>query len=279
MKDFFKSTGFKILVLVASFLVGFMIYAASVDGIATIPGAVSGAILTPLQSFFSTIGDGLSDFFGGFGGSSALREENAQLQAELNELREQQVELDELRRQNELYKGFLELKEQNPDYKFVDARVIATDPTDIYGNFTIGVGSLGGVSAGNAVITPEGLVGVVYETGLNFAKVRTILDPDLQISAYDSRTREDGITGGSLEQARQGCTRLNQLERSYTAGVGDYVVTYGGKYPSGLLIGEITELVQESDGLSTYAVVKPFANISAVSHVFVITEFAGQDES
>ncbi len=279
MKDFFKSTGFKILVLVASFLVGFMIYAASVDGVSTIPGTISGAILTPLQSFFSSIGEGISDFFGGFGGSSALREENAQLQEELNRLREQQVELDELRRQNELYKGFLELKEQNPDYQFVDARVIATDPADLYGNFTIGAGSLSGVAAGDAVITPEGLVGVVYETGLNFAKVRTILDPELQISAYDSRTREDGITGGALEQAREGCTRLNQMDRSDTAGVGDYVVTYGGKYPSGLLIGEITELRQETDGLSMYAVVRPFADISAVSHVFVITDFEGQEES
>ena len=95
----------------------------------------------------------------------------------------------------------------------------------------------------------------------------------MQISAYDSRTREDGLTAGSVELARAGQLRLTQLERSDTAAAGDYVVTYGGSYPEGLLIGEILEISPASDGLSKYAVVRPFADIHALSNVFVITSF------
>ncbi len=271
MKDFFKSKGFKALLLLACFLVGLMVYAASTEGVSTIPGSVSGTVLTPIQSFFSSVGSGISGFFGG--GSAALDAENAQLRDENNKLREQQVELDELRRQNELYQQLLELKERNPHYQFAGGRVISSDPADVFGDFTIGAGSVQGVAAGNAVITPEGLCGVVIEAGPNFAKVRSILNPDSQISAYVSRTREDGITGGSVDLAERGLLKLSQMDRTDTASVGDYIVTYGGLYPAGLLIGEIEETAQETDGLSMYAAVKPFADMSSLSYVFVITSF------
>lgn len=268
MKDFLKSTLFKVLCGVAAFFVGMMIYAATTN-----VGTITGAVLTPIQNGFTAVVNAVENLFSGIGSSSRLAEENEQLRSQINTLREQQVELDELRRQNDFYKSFLGLKEQNPDYRFTAARVIASDPSDIYGNFTINAGTLSDVSVGCAVITPEGLCGVVTEVGLNYAYVRTLLDPEVQISAYDSRTREDGLTAGSVELARAGKLRLTQLERSDTAAAGDYVVTYGGSYPEGLLIGEILEISPASDGLSKYAVVRPFADIHALSNVFVITSF------
>ncbi len=268
MKDFLKSTLFKVLCGVAAFFVGMMIYAATTN-----VGTITGAVLTPIQNGFTAVVNAVENLFSGIGSSSRLAEENEQLRSQINTLREQQVELDELRRQNDFYKSFLGLKEQNPDYRFTAARVIASDPSDIYGNFTINAGTLSDVSVGCAVITPEGLCGVVTEVGLNYAYVRTLLDPEVQISAYDSRTREDGLTAGSVELARAGQLRLTQLERSDTAAAGDYVVTYGGSYPEGLLIGEILEISPASDGLSKYAVVRPFADIHALSNVFVITSF------
>lgn len=268
MKDFLKSTLFKVLCGVAAFFVGMMIYAATTN-----VGTITGAVLTPIQNGFTAVVNAVENLFSGIGSSSRLAEENEQLRSQINTLREQQVELDELRRQNDFYKSFLGLKEQNPDYRFTAARVIASDPSDIYGNFTINAGTLSDVSVGCAVITPEGLCGVVTEVGLNYAYVRTLLDPEVQISAYDSRTREDGLIAGSVELARAGQLRLTQLERSDTAAAGDYVVTYGGSYPEGLLIGEILEISPASDGLSKYAVVRPFADIHALSNVFVITSF------
>ena len=265
MKDFWKSRGFKVLLCIAAFFVGMMIYAAT-TGFQTI----SGAIFKPMQSAFSAVSDGIR---GLFGNSAALKEENEKLQNEVNELREQQVELEELRRQNDTYKEFLALKEENPDFEFVDARVIAADPTDPYGNFTIGQGSLADVAKGDAVVTPEGLVGVVSEVGLNYAKVKTVLDPGLQIAVYDSRTREDGLTGNEYTLAADGKMKMTRLTRDTTAAAGDFVVTYGGQYPSGLLIGKITAVKPETDGLSKYAELEPFAPVFSVSEVFVITDF------
>ena len=280
MKEFLKSVAFKVIVVVALFLIGIMIYAASTGGVSTIPATITGAIVTPLQSLASTISNGFNDFIGIFTDSNALRAENEQLQAESNELRKNQVETDELRRLNELYREFLELKEQHPDYQFADGRVISMDPADKYGNFTIDAGSLKGIEANDPVITPEGLVGVVYEVGLNYAKVRTILDPATQVSAYVSHTRSGGVTGGTASLAQEGKLRLNLLARDSGAATGDYVVTSGrgGIYPEQLLIGTIEEIQPESDALTMYAVIKPFADLQNLSSVFVITGFDGQGE-
>lgn len=53
----------------------------------------------------------------------------------------------------------------------------------------------------------------------------------------------------------------------------------GGIYPAGLLIGEIEEVLPESDGMTLYGVVKPYADLSRLSQVLVITEFSGQGEA
>lgn len=278
MKDFLKSLAFRVLVLVAALLVGMMIYAASTGGVSTIPEKLAGFIVTPLQTAATHISDGFDSFIGLFTDGGRLRDENAQLQDDVNTLREQQVELDELRRQNELYRNYLELKEQNPDYRFADARVIAMDPADNYNNFTINAGSLAGVGEGNPVITPDGMVGVVYEVGSNYAKVRTILDPRAPVSVYISRTRDNGITANTTELSQNGLVRLSRLDRTAGAAAGDIVVTYGnGRYPAGLMVGELTEVYAESDGLSLSATIRPFADIARLSDVFVIVDFAGRD--
>ena len=279
MKDFFKSLAFRVLVAVAALLVGMMIYAASTGGVSTIPATVAGAVLTPLQSLATAISEGIGDFIGNFTDGGRLRNENAQLQEQVNALRDSQVELDELRRQNELLRNYLELKEQNPDFRYADARVVAKDASGNYYNFTINAGSSSGIHTGDPVITPEGLVGVVSQTSANYAQVRTILDPETKISAYISRTRDTGITGNTAQTASKGLLRLLRLDRGTGAAKGDFVLTYGSaKYPSGLKIGELTEVFAESDGLSISATIRPFADIAKVSDVLVIIDFTGKDE-
>ena len=46
-----------------------------------------------------------------------------------------------------------------------------------------------------------------------------------------------------------------------------------GTYPSGLIIGAITELHTEASGMSRYAVLEPRADLNEIRQVFVITDF------
>lgn len=281
MKNFIKSAAFKALGFVALFLIGIMIYAASTGGVASIPEMFTGAIVTPLQTLGATISGGLQSFTGSFTDSNQLKKENEELQSEINQMRDNQVDLDELRQQNEIYKQYLDLKEQHSDFKFADGRVIAIDAAEKYYNFTINAGSLSGVKEKDPVITPEGLVGVVYKVGLNYSKVRTILDPSVQVSASVSVSNDSGMTVGNLSLAQNGELRLNYLSRDKGNASGEIVITSGrgGVYPAKLKIGTIESVNPESDGLTMYAVIKPFADIKNLTSVFVITSFDGQGET
>jgi len=279
MKDFFRSAGFKALAAVAAFLVGVMLYAASTNGVATIPAAIAGVVVTPVQTGFSYVVGAVNNFFGSFTDAGQLRTQNAELTSEIEALRSQQADYDEIQRKLALYEQFLDLKEQNPDYQFADARVIARDPSDQFYNFTINIGSLAGVAMNDPVITPAGLVGVVTEVSLNAAKVRTILDPNTQVSAYISSSGDEGVTGGTAELAREETLRIGYLSRDSAAAAGDMVVTSGkgGIYPRGLLVGALTQVSPASDGLTLQATIQPYADIKNLEDVFVLTNFADKN--
>ena len=281
MKDFFKSVAFKVLAAVALFLVGIMIYAASTTGFATIPATIVSAVVTPIQSLAAAVSNGVDSFIGLFTDAGELRKENEALQEEIDALRQQQIELDETRRKLELYEQFLELKETNPDYQFADARIVAVDPSDRFYNFTINAGSLKGISAGDPVVTPSGLVGVAYDVTLNSAKVRTILDSSVQVSAYVSRSGDEGMTSGSITLAQEGLLRIDSLSREAGASAGDIVATSGkgGLYPHGLSIGVIQSVEPASDGLTMTATIKPYADIKNLTDVFVIIDFEEKAEA
>ena len=241
MKDFFKGFGFKVLAAIALVLVGIMIYAASTGGMATIPAMLSGAIMTPLQTAASAVSDGFQSFVGIFTDSGELRKENDRLQEEVDKYRQQQIELDELRRQNEYLNEYLRIVESDSSVERASARVIDIDPADKYCNFTINAGTLSGISVNDPVITPQGLAGVVYETGLNYAKVRSILDPATQVSAAISRSGENGMTNGTLSLAKDFKLKLGLLSKEGDTEVGDIIITSGkgGIFPANLPIGEV----------------------------------------
>lgn len=266
--------------IVALALIGVMIYSATNGGFATLPETLTGIFVTPLQSFTTSISNGVSDFFGGLGGSSALREELELLKEENAQLREQLVDYDKLKQTNDWYSEILGLHEENPEYTFASGRVIGRDPSDFYGNFTISAGQNAGVAVNDPVVATDGsLVGVVEEVGLTYAKVRSILDPSVKVASQVSRTGDTAYTAGStVDLARDNSLRMTTLERSSGAAVGDYAVTsgIGGVYPSGLLIGTITDISSATDGMTLNAQVELFADIYDLKQVMVITYFAGQ---
>lgn len=277
MKEFFKGWPFKVLALIAALLVGVMIYSATTGGFSTIPETITGVIVTPIQSFFTGVGNAIGDFFGGLGSDRA---ELDALRAENEQLRQQLIDYYDMKQENEWYEQMFGLHEEHSDYTFAYGKAIARDPSEYYGEFTIDVGTAGGVTVGDPVITAAGLVGVVKEVGLTYSRVRTVLDPDTRAAAAIARTGDTGYTSGSALLAVDGKMRLNYLERTSGVITGDYVVTsgLGGVFPKGLPIGKVLSIHMETDGTTMYAEVQPFVDINDVTSVMVITSFDGQGE-
>lgn len=280
MKSFFKAFFVRVLALLALALIGVMIYSASTGGIATLPEKLVGIVVTPLQSVVTNVSDGFSGFIDRLTGSGDLQQRVEQLEKENAELRQQVADYDQIKQENEWYSEILGLHERQPDYTFAAGRVIGRDPTDVYGNFTISAGTNADVSVNDPVITTDGsLVGVVEEVGLTYAKVRTVLDSSSKVSAQISRTGDTGYTSStSLNMIRDKTITLAALERSSGVAIGDYIVTsgIGGVYPSGLLIGSVTEVNGAPDGMTLNSTVKLFADAFDLKQVMVITSFEGQ---
>ena len=279
MGDFFKSRKFKVLIALFIMLIALMLRASWTGGLSPAIEQVAGAVVAPFQKLSSTISDGVSGFFRRYARADEVAQENEALRSEINELRAQLVNYEEYKHENEDLRKYLDIeyKEEHPDFEMTPAAGVARDPDSRFYSFTIDKGSLDGVAPYDPVVCADGLVGRVKEVGLTYSKVITILDVEIDVGAYDARTRDIGIVNGSVALAADGRCIMNYLPRESGAAQGDLVVTSGGNlYPKGLVIGKIARLDNAPGNISLYAEIEPTADIRNLTDVMVITSFNGQ---
>lgn len=280
MRFFFRSRQFKIFLAVTAVVVALSILTALVGGYISPQAGLAETIAAPFKKLASTVKNSIDDFNDRMFHSDEIVHENEQLKAELAELREQLVDYESAINDNEFYKDFLEIKENNPDFVFCPAFVTSKDPDDVFGGFTVDRGSHNGVSLYDPVITDAGLVGYVTEVGYSTCKVTTILSPELTCGAYASRTNDAGVVSGNRELALQSKTRLYNLSRTCTVAVGDVIVTSGsGIFPDRLIIGTVDNILSDSLTSSLYAEIKPAVDFDDLKNVMILTSFDGQGEA
>ncbi len=276
MKDFFDTWKFKILVIVAVFLVGIMAYAGANGRLTAAPQELLSVVLTPLQKVTSALSGGAASVWEKYTSIDDVMDRNEQLEAENAELRQQMVDYDRIKAENDAYKALARIQDTNSEASYVSAFVIGRDPLDEFGGFTLDQGSTDGVAVNDAIISDRGyLLGVVSEVDATSCKVMTILHPSFNAAGVISRTRENGIITGSADYAADGQCVLTNLDRATEARKGDQVITtgLGGVFPANLLVGTVQEVVPEQSGKSSSAVILPGADPRTVKHVFIITEY------
>ena len=276
MKDFFDTWKFKILVIVAVFLVGILAYAGANGRLTAAPQELLSVVLTPLQKVTSALSGGAASVWEKYTSIDDVMDRNEQLEAENAELRQQMVDYDRIKAENDAYKALARIQDTNSEASYVSAFVIGRDPLDEFGGFTLDQGSTDGVAVNDAIISDRGyLLGVVVEVDATSCKVMTSLHPSFNAAGVISRTRENGIITGSADYAADGQCVLTNLDRATEARKGDQVITtgLGGVFPANLLVGTVQEVVPEQSGKSSSAVILPGADPRTVKHVFIITEY------
>ena len=276
MKDFFDTWKFKILVIVAVFLVGIMAYAGANGRLTAAPQELLSVVLTPLQKVTSALSGGAASVWEKYTSIDDVMDRNEQLEAENAELRQQMVDYDRIKAENDAYKALARIQDTNSEASYVSAFVIGRDPLDEFGGFTLDQGSTDGVAVNDAIISDRGyLLGVVVEVDATSCKVMTILHPSFNAAGVVSRTRENGILNGNTTYATDGLCTLTNLERSTETRAGDQVITtgLGGVFPPDLLVGTVQDVVPEASGKSSIAVVRPDADPRTAKHVFIVTAY------
>ena len=106
------------------------------------------------------------------------------------------ADYEELKQKVVAYEEFYDIKVQNPDYQFAYGTVVSRDVADPYGSFVINAGSTSGIEINDPVIYGDYVVGIVKKVNLSTCVVYTLLDPRINIGAYESATREYGYVSG-----------------------------------------------------------------------------------
>lgn len=281
MRNFFRSTAFKILLAAVVVLLACVIAAAAFSGGTSVLTSAVSTVLSPLERACTYIADKVGDAAGGFVSAGAYRDRVEELESQIAEYQGMLVDYEELQRRVESYENFLGVKEENPDFQFVAGTLIGRDAADVFGSFTLSCGETDGVSVGDPVISGEYLIGIVSEVAPTTCVVLSICDPKVSAAAYEIRTGETGYTETTSALAAEGLVKLTGLSQSTTVAPGGIVCTsgVGGVFPRNLIIGTVTQVYQEEGDVSYCAEIRPGVDIGEVQDAFVITDFEGKGDA
>ena len=278
MFRFFKSTAFKIFaVIVAALLAGSVFAVASRSGSSPLT-SVTSVVFGPVSRLASYAASEFSKLPISFKSSSTLQKQVDELNKKIDSLTEQLVDYEQIKNKNRFYQEFLGIKEEHSDYVFAEAAIIGRNAADNLSSFTLNKGSANGISVNDPVIYGKYLVGVVESVTPTQCTVSTILNPKVNVSAYEVRTRDMGFVTSTVALSKEGPCHMPGLSSSTAVTVGGIVCTsgVGGIFPRDLIIGNIVDVVDGTVDISASAIIEPGVDFSEITDVFIITDFDGQ---
>lgn len=280
MREFFKSTRFKILLAFLAFLIGVMIYAVTKGGYSVSGASFINTITKPFRAASNGISMKMEGTLDKISNADDYYEENKKLKQQIGELNKQLTEYDALKEEVEELRKFVTIKDEHPDFVLSEpADVLGYVTNDPFKSFTINKGSEEGILVNCPVVTAEGLVGITVEVSDHVSTVRTILSPDLSVAAVCSASSADqGIIEGTVLSAEIGETMLLHVNPDHQLKEGDLMITSGtsGLFPRDYAVGTIKDIRFDSNGLSVCADIEPCVDITRLTSVTVITDFTGK---
>jgi len=168
-----------------------------------------------------------------------LRSENARLREENARLLAWQATARQLQAENASLREFLRFPPESPA-RFITARVIADAGGAFVRSAIVNAGRRHGIAKGQAVVTPDGLVGRVFEAGFQSARVLLITDINSRLPVLMESSRARAILAGDNSDR----LKLVRLSASVDVSVGDRIVTSGegGMFPPGLPVGTVASV-------------------------------------
>lgn len=232
-------------------------------------------VLTPLRTGVSALTDQAEQLYDYVFRYEALAAENEALKEQLSQIQEDALKYDAISKENDRLRELLELKSKHEDYTLVDSYIISWSTNDWSSSLVINRGSNSGIQEGMCAITSNGeVVGLITDVGTNYAVIKTILDPSLQISALIASSGYNGIVQGSYSPEHEGLLRMDYLPSIAVIRNNDQVVTSGSTvYPRNLILGHIIDAGFNDTGVAKYAILRPAADIANLEQVFILTDF------
>ena len=244
--------------------------------------SIANAVFSPMQQGINGIGGFISGTAKGSRDIQTLesqieelKNENAILKSRLTTMENNQSDYDDLL-------DLTQLQEKYPSYDMVGARIIAKDPGNWYNRFVINKGTKDNLAVNMNVIANGGLVGIITEVGENWATVESIIDDESNISAMVASTSDTCIVSGNLSRMSSGKIEFSELRDDgnvVTEGTKIVTSNISTKFLTGLLIGYVSEVGDDSNHLTRSGTIIPAADFKNIREVLVIRELKQTKEN
>ena len=151
-------------------------------------------------------------------------------------------------------------------YTYTEARVIKNSWTQQNNYIMINKGADHGVEPDMAVISPEGIVGIVVSTSRNFATIMPVLHSDSRNSV---KVRRTGVSGSLVwDGIDYRYAQIVDITTAYQINEGDTIITSGqaNDFPEGIPVGFV-----HSAGTGFYKVrIELATDFNKLDHVYII---------
>lgn len=281
MQEFFLKHKKRIIGAVIVILVLLTVIASGMRQNATLLESAIGVVVTPFQDLTTGISSWVDDTVVSTRNKTKLKDENETFRQQIATLTEENRKLSLYEAENERLTALLHIAQKYPDYESTGARVIAKDPGIWYDNFTINKGTQDKLHANMVLVSAEGLVGRVLESGATFSKAQSILDNRSSVPAKSLRTGDLGVVKGDYTLSGHGLCKMEYIDGDAEIMAGDEIITsqLSDIYPEGLAIGKVLEIETDANGLTKYAVIEPFVDLKHLDTLLVLDKTAIQEKS
>jgi rod shape-determining protein MreC len=155
-------------------------------------------------------------------------------------------------------------------YTYTEARVIKNSWTQQNNYIMINKGSDLGVEPDMAVISPEGIVGIVVNTSRNFATIMPVLHSDSRNSV---KVRRTGVSGSLVwDGLDYRYAQIVDITTAYQINEGDTIITSGqaNDFPEGIPVGFVHS-AEPNQGTGFYKVrIELATDFNKLDHVYII---------
>ena len=224
------------------------------------------AVITPFAAASSAVGGWVDDTGEAMTTVKTLQQQNA------DQKKAHDAEMAEIYAENQRLREMLNYKNAHPEQRLVVSKVLGRTPGELSDSLYIDKGTDDGVQQDMAVVTVNGLVGLVDEAYPSSARVTLVTSTRCNVGARILRanSRAVGIVTG--RGGNNVPLLMEHLQREADVLPGDVVVTsgYSQNHPAGIVIGTVKESSLDAAGLLRNATVEPAAVREGLEEVFVV---------
>ncbi len=232
-------------------------------------------LTSPAQVSATSVADnsaGLVDFVRDV---RTLRQTNAELEQRNESLLAENFSLREVEQENQRLRQLLNFAQTRPGLTLRGAQIVGRVIGQEAGNFLeyifLDLGARHGIEVGMPVVTDQGLVGRISQVNYSTSKVLLITDSSSTVNAILQSSRLDGTIRGEPG----GHLMMDYIPQGGLFSIGEVVLTsgIGGKFPKGIPIGQVVEIIQRDIDVFQQAVVAPTVDFGKLELVSVVTNF------